>query len=306
MMFVTQSDRRKPFEPDQEIQRLVATVSRERLEQQLITLAVPRHYHAEQEANHRIGDWLAQELGDLGYRVLFQGSYRNVVALPRLPAETPLVLVGAHYDTVPNCPGADDNGSAVVALMECARVVAGSGSVPPIGFVLFNREEDGLLGSREFVAEYDRDKPYPIREVHILEMLGFCSHEEGSQTLPTGLPMNLPVSDRAEFLAVLSNRHSNRVNDRLMRVAATYCPGFSVLGLKVKLGVEQFFPVLHRSDHAPFWESSIPALMWTDTAEFRNPHYHQPSDTVDTIDFDFLQAGTRLLVARVMEQGSRG
>lgn len=301
-MFVVSSERHAPFEPEPLIQKCVAAVSEDHLRAQLNIVAVPRHFHAEAAENRRIGDWLFQQLQALGFQVSFQGRYRNVVALPPRLGEEPLVLVGAHYDSVPACPGADDNGSAVVALLECARLVASLDRDLPVGFLLFNREEDGLLGSRDYVEAYDRDRPFSIDEVHVLEMLGFSRSEPGSQMIPKGLPMRVPVSDTGDFLALLSNRHSNPVNDRLMRIAATYCPGFPVLGFKVKLGVEQFFSVLHRSDHAPFWERNMPALMWTDTAEFRNPHYHRPSDIVATIDFAFLQNATRLLTARVLER----
>jgi hypothetical protein len=75
-----------------------------------------------------------------------------------------------------------------------------------------------------------------------------------------------------------------------------------VLGLKVYLGIEKYFPVLGRSDHAPFWKAGLPALMWTDTSEFRNPHYHQTTDTPDTLDYAFLRRVTQLLVAAVLTE----
>jgi hypothetical protein len=75
-----------------------------------------------------------------------------------------------------------------------------------------------------------------------------------------------------------------------------------LLGLEVMDGVEQGLPVLLRSDHAPFWEARIPALMWTDTSEFRNPHYHQPTDTPETLDYEFLARVTRALVGCVAEK----
>ena len=73
-------------------------------------------------------------------------------------------------------------------------------------------------------------------------------------------------------------------------------------GLKVYFGVEQSLPVLGRSDHEPFWKAGIPAVMWTDTAEFRNPHYHQRSDTPETLDYGFLRAVTQVLAAYCFHQ----
>ncbi len=293
-----------PLTPDPTIRAALDDVSRSHLQSQLHQVAVPRHYHAEAASNRRIGDFLHQELTNLGFSVTFQGNYRNVVALPKSPHTKPIILVGAHYDSVPGCPGADDNGSAMVALLECARVTAKHAPQAPVGFVLFNREEDGLLGSSEFVAEYSRDKPYAIATVHILEMLGYCNHDPNSQGKPKGLPLPSAIPNQGNFLAIMSNHRSNSVNDHLMRIAATYTDQYQVLGLKVHMGVERFFSVLHRSDHAPFWKSQLPALMWSDTAEFRNPHYHRATDTIDTIDFDFLHWATCLLTASILDTAS--
>src|SRR5256714_15531599 len=105
--------------------------------------------------------------------------------------------------------------------------------------------------------------------------------------MPPGLP-GVMARDVGDFLALLANRHSNAVAETLLALAATYVPQPSVLALKIYLGIEKYFGHLLRSDHAPFWEAGIPALMWTDTSEFRNPHSHQESDTPDTLDYDYL------------------
>ena len=77
-------------------------------------------------------------------------------------------------------------------------------------------------------------------------------------------------------------------------------PGFPVLALKMYFGLEKALRDLNRSDHAPFWRAGIPAIMWTDTSEFRNPHYHQPSDKPDTLDYDFMAEVARLALARAI------
>ena len=74
-----------------------------------------------------------------------------------------------------------------------------------------------------------------------------------------------------------------------------------MLGLKLPPGAEQMLPVLRRSDHAPFWRVGVPALQWTDTAEFRNPHYHGAGDTPETLDYEFLAAVTRVVLACVLD-----
>src|SRR5262249_9007031 len=97
------------------------------------------------------------------------------------------------------------------------------------------------------------------------------------------------------------NQSSNFAAEALLSLAATYLPRtpvVPVIALKFYLGVEKFFGHLHRSDHAPFWEAGIPAVIWTDTAEFRNPPYHQVTHTPDPLDNDFLTQVARLALAR--------
>ena len=89
-----------------------------------------------------------------------------------------------------------------------------------------------------------------------------------------------------------------------MSLAASYVLQFPVLALQIYLGIERAFGDLNRSDHAPFWQAGIPSIMWTDTSEFRNPHYHLPSDTPDTLDYDFMNQVTRLALARAVSLGS--
>ena len=259
---------------------------------------MPRHYLLEPEANESAALWIAAQLQRWGYRVQLQGEWRNVVALPK-KLSGPLLLVGAHYDSIAGCSGADDNASAVAAMLECARVCSVHQPSPPVCFVAFNREEDNLLGSRDFVKWLATEDRIQVSRAHILEMVGFASDQHGSQRIPPGLPVR--VSDIGNFLGLLANRISHPVLDAALVCASTYLPGLSVIGLRVTLGLERYFPVLLRSDHAPFWQSNIPAMMWTDTSEFRNPFYHQPGDKPHTLNYPFLRAVTQLLVACVLE-----
>jgi Zn-dependent M28 family amino/carboxypeptidase len=228
-----------------------------------------------------------------------QGDCTNILALPK-PAPTNALLVGAHYDSVPNCPGADDNASAVAALLGCAQACHQHDPALPVIFVAFNREEDDLFGSRDFVGNYLPTAPFRVRCAHILEMVGYASTQPGSQQVPTGLPIN--ISDRGDFLGLLSNRTSGSEMETALRQARTYVTELGVTGLEVEQGFERVFPVLARSDHVPFWVADIPAVMWTDTAEFRNPNYHRPSDTPETLDYGFLRCVTQVLTATVLAQ----
>ncbi len=111
-------------------------------------LAVPRHRVANPRGNAATRELVCDHLAQLGFHVRVEGPFGNVVARPRVPRGRPLTLVGAHFDAVPDCPGADDNASGVAVMLACARETPNDASV---GFVAFNAEEEGLLGSRDFV-----------------------------------------------------------------------------------------------------------------------------------------------------------
>jgi hypothetical protein len=132
-------------------------------------------------------------------------------------------------------------------------------------------------------------------------MVGFCNRAPRSQKMPLGLP-GVAAPDVGDFLGLLANRYSNAVAENLLTLAATYVPQFPVLALKIYLGIEKYFGDLLRSDHTPFWEAGVASLMWTDTSEFRNPHYHRASDTPDTLDYEFLSKVAQLALARAVSR----
>ena len=259
-------------------------------------IAVPRHYTAEPANNTAIGHWIEQEFNNLGLQTFRQGRFANVVATAAGSFNDCSVLIGAHFDSVPRSPGADDNASAVAGMLAAARALVLLEN-PAVAFVAFNREEDDLLGSTDFVHSFLRRQKHKLRLVHVLEMIGYCDHSPGSQRVPPGLPIKL--SDKADFLGIIANRYSNRYASSLIKTAENTVPSLPVKVLKVYFGLERYFPHLLRSDHTPFWREKIPALMWTDTSEFRNPHYHRPSDTPDTLDFHFLKLVSDLLISQV-------
>ncbi len=92
------------------------------------------------------------------------------------------------------------------------------------------------------------------------------------------------------------------IAEKLLGLAASYVPPFPVVALKIYLGIEKYFGHLLRSDHAPFWEAGISSIMWTDTSEFRNPHYHQTSDTPETLDYGFVCQVAQLALARAVSR----
>lgn len=275
--------------------RVGLTVDEEELRQHVGWLSRPRHFRAQARENQRVGERLGELLEGFGYRVEVQGPYRNVIAYP--PRHAPCTLVCAHYDSVPSTPGADDNGSGVAALLTSARALGrlAAEARPNVGFVAFNCEEDGMLGSSDFVESFLPTGRLVVERAHVLEMIGFCSHERGSQRRPVRVP--IPMPDTGDFLGLLGSGGSNRMVSELVRMADATMPELHVVGLKTYCGVDRLLPVLHRSDHSPFWKAGIPSVLWTDTAEFRNPNYHGSGDRPATLDYGFLRRVTELLGA---------
>ena len=253
-------------------------------------VAVPRVYGTpENEAVRKtIIDLLSDTQG--GQSCITVDGVGNVIAGDPQRAR---ILIGAHYDAIPGTPGADDNASAVAVLLAAARAI---GSHESICYVAFNGEECGFVGSKALVESLGCNRP---EQVHILEMVGFTRKAPSSQKNP--VPM-IQCPDVADFLGLVGTHQSRHILDHVLA-----CAGYSkipVYGLYLperSLGqIRLIAPHVFRSDHDPFWRKGIPALMWTDTAEFRNPNYHQPTDTPDTLDYGFMAEVTRLLIHSVL------
>jgi Zn-dependent M28 family amino/carboxypeptidase len=299
-MLPAYSKNRRPKPTDARVADVLRCVSSQKLFAFVDMLAFPRHYVAERKSNDRARDLLLKLLRNFGYTPTLQGSYDNIIVNAGGSDGWPHLLLGAHYDSVPGTPGADDNASAVAVCLECARLLKEK-AVGPTMIVFFNREEDGLLGSREFVAHLAARPDWAVEEAHIFEMVGFCTRAPASQKMPPGLP-GFIAPTVGDFLALLANGRSNAIAEELLELAASYIPQWPVVALKLYFGLEKRLGHMNRSDHAPFWEAGIPAVMWTDTSEFRNPHYHLASDTRETLDFDFIAQVTKLALARAISR----
>ena len=290
----------KPVTPLKSVQESLTVCDQDQLETWVRELSFPRHFEAQPQANREARDWLVNEFQQLGLNVELQGAYDNVVATPKSKENKPTIVVGAHYDSMPNTPGADDNASAVSAMLGCARAFAEHFPERNVSFVGFNREEDDLLGSFDFVRNIASGKFPEVKEAHIIEMVGFSLSKPGSQRAPAKMPLKLP--DTGDFLGVIANGKSREIGREILKSAATYLPDeLPVLTLTLPFGMERLnvFSDTLRSDHTPFWKENIPATMWTDTSEFRNPHYHSENDTPDTLNYEYLENVYKLLVASI-------
>ena len=252
--------------------------------------------------------WLESLLAGFGYEpatqpVPYAGRiYRNLIAtLPGTRPELPMLLLGAHYDGPPGSPGADDNASGVAVLLETARLLAGTTPRRTIKLVAFTLEEPQgfarfLIGSDHY-ARLARQNGEEYAVALILESVGYCDHREGSQRLPT--LVRVPGVSRGDFLAVIGNQPSKEFAEGFAQVASRTVPELRVIPYCAPPLLARLIPDLFLSDHASFWAQGYPALMLTDTVPLRNPHYHQPTDTVETLDMEFL-AGVAKAVVEVV------
>lgn len=261
-------------------------LSEERIRRDLESLVGPRDPYANMQALSAAADYVANQFHRAGLAVTEEqfGTdgevFRNIVGtLGGTVAAQERVLVVAHYDTKPGTPGADDNASAVAAMLEIARSLGRGRFERTIQFVGFTLEEYGYQGSRRF-ARRARREGRQIVGVLDLEMVGFtCPRQR--------LPPGVPGRKTGDFIGVVGNKRSRSLLEAFVGSARRAVPDLPVETLVVKWN-GYLLPIVRLSDHAPFWDVGFPAVMITDTAFLRNPHYHQPSDTLDTLDLPFL------------------
>ena len=262
-----------------------------------------RHPDTAPHALKQAAEYLTARLAEYGWTTSGQPfralgkSYFNVLAIkwpagrPANNAQAPL-LVGAHYDTVEASPGADDNASALAVLLEAADRLKHVDVARPVWLVAFCLEEQGLLGSRAFISRL-KQTGQELEGAIILECVGYASHEAGSQRTPPGVP--IPVPSVGNFLGIVGNEASRSLLASVERNARRVSPATPTVVLAVPSRGEAL-PDVRRSDHAAFWDEGYAAVMLTDTANFRNPHYHRPSDTLDTLNMEFLAAVSDIVV----------
>ncbi len=203
----------------------------------------------------------------------------------------PRLCVGAHLDSRPETPGADDNASAVATMLEIARILPErwpTEAALDLELVAFDLEELGMLGGAEH-ARCSRANSVDLRGMVSLEMLGYCDHAPQSQALPRELVGLYP--DTGDFIAVIGNQNSGALIEAFS-AGLEQIEGLPVETLAVPDN-GNYLQATRLSDHSPFWDAGYAALMITDTSFLRNPHYHMPTDTPETLDFDFLHLVTR-------------
>lgn len=281
-----------------EIQFILQEISSKQIEAQIKSLAGIRHPVVAPEALEKAADFIWTTLKSYGYDMSVhhfsedERTYRNIIGT-QLGAQQPdkRILVIAHYDTVSTSPGANDNASGVAAMLELARVLRQFKFSKSIQFVGVNLEEqkvDGekgsptLRGSRA-LANFAREEGWEIEGVVNFEEIAFAG-----ETIPQSKPKNLPVELPAvgNFIAVIGNEISAELVKGYIQAIQKYQIPLPYVPLVVP-GNGEMLPDTRRSDHAPFWDNGYRAIMLTDTAEFRTPHYHKSGDVIDTLNLSF-------------------
>lgn len=286
----------------------------DRLRAHVCALAGERHPLSSPAALRRAESYLAEQFRHLGLQVsshpfeAFGSTYYNVVAsIPptlspppasrdNLARESPLIIA-AHYDTVAGSPGADDNASGLAVMLEAARSLVEVAPGRCVQFIAFGLEEEDLLGSLAYTSAL-RAVNREILGAIVLECVGYVRVEDGSQLAPPGTPIAVPSA--GDFLAIVGNTASASLAAAIEQAAQQRVPKLKTRSLLVP-GNGELLPDTRRSDHAAFWEYRYPAVMLTDTANFRNPHYHQPSDTLDTLDLSFMQQVAEVVAAAAVD-----
>lgn len=226
----------------------------------------------------------------------FPSGGRTVSNVEVSSPATSFIVVGAHYDTVPGSPGANDNASGVAALIELAGLLGKEGL--PIRFVAFANEELPYFMGPEMgswmSAKRARDRGETVRAMLSLEMLGYYRDEPGTQRYPP--PLGLVYPDRGNFIAFVGDLGARSLVHRAIQ-SFRKNTAFPSQGV----AAPSFIPGVTWSDHWSFRDHRFPAIMVTDTAFNRYPHYHLPSDTPEKLDYERMARVTVGLAAVLRE-----
>jgi Zn-dependent M28 family amino/carboxypeptidase len=255
-----------------------------------------------------VQDLCADRFAQLGYVVEREayGTGVNVLGVrtgTSKPAEQ--IVVSAHYDSVPNCDGADDNGSGIAGVLEAARVLSLEPHARTLVVACWDEEEKGLIGSRAYVTRAAANAEQFVASF-VFEMIGYRSTEPNSQRDDATIAAVFPDAEaqlmanefRGDFLLVVHDTRADQAAADLVATATTV--GLPTIVLRVLDGLKTNAAAgaLRRSDHAPFWDVDYPALQLTDTADYRNSHYHCKLGLDALVDIDFAFA-TQIVQATV-------
>jgi Zn-dependent M28 family amino/carboxypeptidase len=267
-------------------------------------------FYQDMERMERTEKYIAAELSSFGLVVTkqsfkFEGrTYHNVIAEQTGSDPAPgILIVGAHYDSVRTTPGADDNASGIAGLFGIARMLAGKKLDQTVRIVAFALEEPPVYRSKNMAsyhyAKSLHDRKEPVAGMICLEMIGYFTDREGSQHYP--LPfMKLRFPKVGNYIALVGNRKSKAFTEAIAGKfkLATDLPFVTLNAPAIVVGIDF-------SDHWSFGKFDYPAFMVTDTAFYRNPNYHAPSDHPDTLDYTRMAKVVEGLAGAIEKMGKQ-
>ncbi len=269
---------------------------KQRLHNHLTQIVRERDPYLNSGGHFFVREYIRQSLAQWGevktHEFVFNGkTHQNLILNLNSASNLAPILIGAHYDAVPGTPGADDNATGVAVLLELAAAFSATPLKYPVRLVAFDLEEYGLLGSNAYAQQLKQDQQ-KLRLMLSLEMLGYCNDAQGSQVYPKIIKPF--YSDRGNFIALVGNLSAIPDLFRLSQQMKQHSTPIEILP---DPSAGKLLPITGFSDHRPFWQQGYRAIMVTDTAMLRNPHYHKASDTIETLDLDFLTNTCQSLIA---------
>ncbi|MCE7995243.1 MAG: M28 family peptidase [Roseivirga sp.] len=258
---------------------------------EFLTTLRPYRTYLNLESLKQVTDYISAEMNSFDLEVSEQTwqaagrEYRNIIG-SWAPEKEQRLIIGAHYDVCGNQPGADDNASAVAGLLETARMLTTNQPELTYGidFVAYCLEEPPFFATRE-MGSYVHAKSLKDQDVNVLgmicyEMIGYFSEEPGSQPYPDEI-LKLLYPDIGNFIIVVGIQEHEDFNLRFHKQMSAGS------GIDVqKITFPDTGGLASMSDHMNYWKFGFPALMINDTSFLRNPHYHEVTDDIDTLDFE--------------------
>ncbi len=266
-----------------------------RLRNHVTAIASTEHNRRHYEALEAASAYIESELAGSGFVVRREEFsvagkvVRNLeVTIPSQSAPgRSVVVIGAHYDSAQGSPGANDNGTGAAAVLELAkRLKGGAGTArSDIVLVLYTNEEPPYFRTSQMGSVVHAkglvSRGMKVKAMLSLETMGYFSDEPDSQKYPW--PLNRFYPSEGDFIGFVATTADWRLVRRVVQSFRTHA-AFPSEGV----AAPRFVPGVDFSDHAAYLDEGIPALMVTDTAPYRYPHYHTAQDTPDKVDFDKL------------------
>lgn len=230
----------------------------------------------------------------------FQNIIVHFTAPLNTKSEVDTYVIGAHYDTHSELPGADDNASGVAGLLEIARILQ---TIPltnkNIDLVFYSTEELPNFGTKNMGSYvHAASAPKKLKLAVVLEMIGYFSNEPNSQRYPSRI-LKLVYPNKGNFITVASNFENSTETKEIKRRFAAYLQQKNIVSVE-SINAPTSIRGIDFSDHRNYWKFDIPAVMISDTAFYRNRNYHTKNDTYEKLDYERMAEVTSATILSVL------